>query len=262
MTETALIAGAEPWSSQGEGARAGTGVAVLHGFTGNPRSVRPLAERIHAAGFTVDMPLLPGHGTEWRDLAKTRYLDWRGAVEAVVDRLVERCDRVILVGLSLGGTLALDVGSRRPEDVAGIAAINPQILDPEQPLAKLNPILQYIIPAAPRDLAGMPSDDIAKPGADEGAYKMVPAKAAQSLISELPRLRAQLTDLSTPLLVAYSPQDHTVPAKNSEALVDLVASDDVETLVLERSYHVATLDWDQEQLEDAIVAFVERLHGG
>ena len=260
MSDAAIAEGARAWSAEGEGARAGTGVVVLHGLTGNPYSVRPLAERLHEAGFTVELPRLPGHGTDWRDMAKTRYLDWRAAVEGVVDDLTERCDRIVLAGLSMGGTLSLDVASRRPADIAGVVAINAQILDPDQILAKLNPILQYVIPAVPRDLGGLPTNDIAKPGEDEQAYDVVPAKATQSLIAELPRIRAQLTDLDLPLLVAYSPQDHTVAAKNSKALPGLVATEDVEEVVLERSYHVATLDWDQEKLEAAVLAFVERLH--
>lgn len=259
MTHPATVPGAEPWSATGSGERARTGVVLFHGFTGNPNSLRPLAERIHAEGYTVEVPLLPGHGTEWRDLAKTRYVDWRGEAELVVDRLTERCDRVVLVGLSMGGSLALDVASRRPADVAGVAAINAQILDPEQPLAKIAPVLQYLIPVLPRDLAGLPSDDIAKPGGDERAYGMVPSKAIQSFLAELARLRAQLTDLDIPVLVAYSPQDHTVGAASSRALPTLMRSEDVTTVVLERSYHVATLDWDAELLEDAVIEFLDRI---
>lgn len=258
---TATIPGAEAWSATGEGPRARTGVLVCHGFTGNPNSTRPVGERLHREGYTVEVPLLPGHGTTVQDMARTRYADWRGAVEASLDDLASRCDGVVLVGLSMGGTIALDVASARPADVAGVVAINAQILDPEQPLAKLAPVLQHLAPIVPRDLAGLPSDDIAKPGADERAYAKVPAKAARSLIRELPRIRAQLLDLSAPLLVAYAPQDHSVPARNSRAVLELAGSGDITELVLERSYHVATLDYDAGLLEDAIVAFVSRVTG-
>ncbi len=261
MTTAATITGAEPWSATGEGPRARIGVLVVHGFTGNPNSTRPVGERLHREGYTVDVPRLPGHGTTVKDMAATRYADWRAEVDRRLDDLAGRCDQVVLVGLSMGGTLVLDVASSRPGDVAGVVAINGQILDPDQLLAKLAPVMQYVAPVVPRDLAGLPSDDIAKPGADEHAYAKVPAKAAQSLIRELPRVRAQLLDLTQPLLVAVSPQDHTVPAKNSKAIVEFAGSGDITELELPRSYHVATLDFDAELLEDAIVAFVARVTG-
>lgn len=258
---TATIEGAQAWSATGEGDRARVGVAVVHGFTGNPNSTRPVAERLHREGFTVEVPLLPGHGTSVKDMARTRYADWRAEAERVLDDLRGRCDEVVLVGLSMGGTIALDLAGSRPSDVAGVVTINAQILDPDQLLAKLAPVLQHVAPIVPRDLAGLPSDDIAKPGADERAYPSVSAKAAQSLIRELPRIRAQLVDVTMPLLVAYSPQDHSVPAKNSRAVTEFAASADLTELVLDRSYHVATLDYDAELLEDAIVAFVARVTG-
>lgn len=254
-----IMDGCEAWEAVGDGPKASTGVAVVHGFTGNPISTTPLAKVLNAAGYTVAVPRLPGHGTTAKDMAGTRYEDWRGEVDATIDRLQEQCDKVLCVGLSMGGTLTLDVTSTR-SDIAGCAVINAAIRDPEQLVAKIAPILQFIIPMIPRDLAGLPSGDIAKPGADEHAYGMVPAKAAQSLVNNLGRVRGQLPRLTQPILVAWSPQDHTVPAENSQTILELVGSEDVTTVVCERSYHVATIDWDQELLETEITAFVDRVH--
>ncbi|MBW3662117.1 MAG: alpha/beta fold hydrolase [Actinobacteria bacterium] len=254
-----VMDGAEAWSSPGKGDTAQTGVVVVHGLTGNPHSTRPIGELLADDGYAIEVVRLPGHGTHWKDMAATRYLDWRGEAERVTDELKGRCDRVVLVGLSMGGTIALDIASRKPEGIAGVVAINAQLLDPDQFLAKLSPILQHVVPAVKRDLAGLPSDDIAKPGGDERAYAMVPSKAARSLVVELPRIRAQLMDLEMPILVAYSPQDHTVPAKNSLAIKRLASRADVTELELARSYHVATLDWDRDLLEQAILDFVKRV---
>ncbi len=257
----AVMTGCEPWQAQGTGDRARTGVAVVHGFTGNPLSTTPTAQALNAAGFTVSVPRLPGHGTTARDMAKTRYADWRAEVDRTVDELLTTCDKVVLVGLSMGGTLTLDVTSSR-SDVAGAVVINAALLDRDEVVAKLAPILQHIIPMIPRDLAGLPTGDIAKADEDEHAYGMVPAKAAQSLTSQLGRIRGQLGNLTQPILVAWSPQDHTVPPKNSEALLGMLGSDDVTPLRLERSFHVATLDYDRPKLEAAIIAHVEKIHAG
>jgi carboxylesterase len=251
--------GCEPWHARGDGDRADTAVILTHGFTANPMGTRPLGERLHAAGFTVHVLRLPGHGTTVEDFAASRYPDWRAEVDRAVTDAREAGDRVVLVGHSMGGTLSLDVGSARPGDVAGVVAINAQILNPEQLMAKLAPLLQYVLPVVPRDLAGLPTNDIAKPDVSENAYPKVGAKAAQSLIRALPGIRARLLDLTQPLLVVSSPQDHTVPPKNSDAVVELVGSGDITRIVCERSYHVPQLDWDREQVEEGVLAFVEKI---
>jgi carboxylesterase len=105
----------------------------------------------------------------------------------------------------------------------------------------------------------MPSDDIAKPGVEEGAYGTVSARAVQSLLVELPRIREQLPSLTAPLLVAWSPQDHTVDPAGSILLQELVGSADVTEVRCERSYHVPQLDYDAEMLAEAIVDFVARV---
>lgn len=256
MDAVVTVPGAQPWSAAGLGARGRTGVVVTHGFTGNPIATRPLGQQLAAAGYTVEVPCLPGHGTDHRDLARTRYDDWYGALERVLDHLLGGCDRVVLIGHSMGGTLTLDLASRRPDDVAAAVVINPQVLDPTQLLARLAPVLQYLVPYVPRELAGLPADDIARPGVHEGSYPKVAARAARSLIAQLPRIRAQLLDLTSPLLVVWSPEDHTVPAVNATELLDLVGSADLRRFVCHRSYHVPMLDHDAEALEAAILAFL------
>ncbi len=254
-----VIAGAEAWEAAGEGVRAAVGVIVVHGFTGSPISTRPMGERLHADGYTVSVPRLPGHGTSAKDMGRTRYADWLAEVERQLDMMSGRCDQVVLVGLSMGGTLSLDVGSRR--DVAGVVSINAQILDREGLLVKLAPVLQHLTPMVPAKLAGLTEDDIAKPGVSEHAYATVPTKSGYSMARALPRIRAQIAEMSAPVLVAWSPQDHSVPPSNSKALLELIGSPDVRQLVLEQSYHVATLDLDQQLLEDTVSAFIAEVTG-
>ncbi len=255
------VPGAEPWSAQGSGARASIGVVVIHGFTANAIGTRPLGQRLAAEGYAVEVPLLPGHGTSHRDLGTTRYADWIAAAERVLDHLRRGCDTVVIVGHSTGGTMALDLASRRVDDVAGVAVVNPVVLSPMQPLAKFARVLQYAVPYLPRDLAGMPSDDIARPGVEEGAYGIVSARAAQSLIEALPRVRSQLHALTQPLLIAWSPEDHTVDPSSARALPDLVGTSEITEVVCDRSYHVVMLDYDAPKLEEALVAFVGKVAG-
>ena len=76
MTGSSTPLAPAAFSYPGHGPNAGTGVAICHGFTGSPLSVLPWAEHLAAQGFAVSVPLLPGHGTDWRDLARHRWQDW------------------------------------------------------------------------------------------------------------------------------------------------------------------------------------------
>jgi carboxylesterase len=249
----------EPWSAPGFGSRARTGILLVHGFTGSPSSLRPLAELLAARGFAVELPRLPGHGTTFCDMLPTRYDDWRAFVEARARALRERTERVVLVGLSMGGTLSLDVASGTGAPIAGVVAINSQILDRTGVIVRLGPYLEKILPLVPRSLAGLTRNDIAKPDVAERAYGWIPSAAGNSLLRALPRIRAQLARMPCPVVVMYSPNDHSVSPQNSRALLGLIRAPELHELVLERSYHVATLDYDQPLIEERIAAFADRL---
>jgi carboxylesterase len=251
--------GSEPWGASGSGERAKTGILLVHGFRGSPVSLRPLGELLAARGFAVDLPRLPGHGTNFRDMLPTRYDHWRAHVEARARSLLERSERIVIVGLSMGGTLSLDVASGTGVRVAGVVPINAQILDRTGIIVKLGPYLEKILPAVPASVAGLTRNDIAKPDVAEHAHRWVPSAAGNSLLRALPRIRQQLARMPCPVLVMYSPNDHSVSPANSKALLELVRAPELGELVLERSYHVATLDYDQPLIEERVTAFADRL---
>lgn len=253
--------GAEPWSSVGEGPRGRTGVVVVHGFTGNPIATRPLGQHLAGEGYTVEVPLLPGHGTSHRALARTGYRDWYEAVEAVVDRLRARCDAVVLVGHSMGGTIALDLAARRSAAVDAVVVLNPIVRPLPGLLPRLAGLLSYLVPYVPRDLAGFPTDDIALDGVEDGAYALVPARAARSLLLELDRVRAGLLDVVVPLLVIRSVEDHTVDPANALEVLELAGSRDLRTLVCQDSYHVPQLDRDADRVAAAVAGFLADVVG-
>jgi carboxylesterase len=243
---------------KGNGERRRIGIGLIHGFTGNPTSTKPTGEALWHQGFTVDVPRLPGHGTRWQDMRQTDYGDWVRRVHDTVDWLRANCDIVILGGLSMGGTLSIDVATERVGDVSGVVTVNLALLDREGFLAKLSPYVSRLIPVVPAAWAGLAKNDIAK-GGDERAYAYVPARAGVSFLGQLPRIREKLPTLVQPLLVAYSPDDHSVPPKSSRALLHSTGSRDVIEVVLTRSFHVATLDYDAPRLESEIASFALRV---
>ena len=250
---------AEAWSAAGSGARGRTGMLLVHGFTGSPLSLRPLAERLASAGFTVEVPRLPGHGTTWRDMIPTRYDDWRAHVLFAAQALAARSDRLVLFGLSMGGTLVLDLASSGEVAAAGVVTVNAQILDREGLIVKLAPFLEKLLPVVPAKVAGLTPNDIAKPGVSERAYAWVPSAAGNSLLRALPRVREQLAHVPCPVVVMYSEQDHSVSPENSRTLLRLIRGAELSEVRLERSYHVATLDYDQPLILERVISFADRL---
>ncbi len=248
---TALIPGADPWSHIGNGPH---GALVLHGFTGNPGSMRGVAEALAAAGFHVEMPLLPGHGTVVDDMLPTRWADWAGAAEAAYLTIASRADKVIVVGLSMGGALALRIGADHPE-VAGLVCINPAT-QPQAP--EVLAMLQGMIDSG---LEVMPAigSDIADPDAHESAYDATPLRPLLSLVNDgLAPLASEYPRMRQPLLLLSSPQDHVVEPASADYL-EASYGGPVERILLELSYHVATQDFDKELIFTSTVAFAERV---
>ena len=247
-----VIPGAEPFSAPG----GPHGALVVHGFTGNPSALRRLAEAFAAAGFAVELPLLPGHGTSVEDMAATRFADWSGALEACYLELAMRCDSVVVTGLSMGATLAAWLAARHPR-IAGLVAVN-GLFDP--PAESFADLLRTCLDQGQDRLPGIGSD-IAAPGVAELAYEAAPIEALLSLHKAVGELHGSLDEIRCPVLILTSPQDHIVPPVSSDVLAARV-SGPVERVVLERSFHVATLDYDQDLIIERAVGFALRVTAG
>ena len=244
-----LFPGTEPLSVDG----GATGVLLLHGFTGSPKSMKPWGERMAAEGHTVRVPRLPGHGTRWQDMNLTRWEDWYAEADRAYQELSKSCERVFVFGLSMGGSLTLRLAEQYGDAIRGIVLVNPAVHS-ERPDRFLLPVLQAIVPAFP----GI-SNDIKKPGQDEGAYDKIPLKAAHSLTKLWKLVKDDLPKVRNPLLLFRSEEDHVVEASNGRYILDHVSSSDKTEVVLKDSFHVATVDNDAEAIVTGSIAFVNRL---
>ncbi|HVW41244.1 MAG TPA: alpha/beta fold hydrolase [Amycolatopsis sp.] len=230
-----VLAGAEPFSHTGS---VEAGVLLCHGFTGTPQSMRPWGDYLAERGYTVRCPLLPGHGTTWQECNRTTWPDWYGCVRTELLALREACESVFVFGLSMGGTLALRLAQDFGEQVAGLALVNPSVMTLRKD-AKLLPVLSRVLPS----VVGIASD-IKKPGVTELAYPRTPVRAAASLAQLWRLVRADLAKVTQPVLLFHSSADHVVEPVNARIVLDGVRSDDVTEVVLDNSFHVATLDND------------------
>ena len=231
------------------------GALVLHGFTGNPSSMRGVAEALASAGFAVELPLLLGHGTSVEDMITTDFTDWSATVEEAYLDLAGRTDSLVVVGLSMGATLAAWVTARNPA-TAGLVAINGMF---EPPAPSFLELLRTSLTQGVDRFAAIGSD-IALPGVSEGAYDAAPIEPLISLMEATTELHDRLATIRCPVLILTSSQDHVVPPSSSDVLAAGVAGP-VERVVLERSYHVATLDFDRDLVEKRTVEFALRVTG-
>jgi carboxylesterase len=233
-----------------------SGVLVLHGFTGTPRSMRALADALDRAGFSVELPLLPGHGTNVEDLAGRRYAEWMAAAETAYARLAARGGTVVVCGLSMGGTLALDLALGHPE-TGGLVLINPMVAPPAPSLFSL---LRAALEGGTVTIPSIGSD-IAKPGQSGGGYAATPIAPMISIFEATEILAPRLSEIACPAVLFSSRTDHVVPSESSD-LVEREYGGPLERITLERSYHVATLDYDADAIESGAVAFAEKVTSG
>ena len=241
-----MDAGTAPFSADG----GPVGVLVLHGFTGSPRTVRPWAARLAEAGLSVRAPLHPGHGADWRELAKTGWTDWYGAAEREFTELYARCELVFVAGISMGGCLAFRLAETQGDRVSGLVVVNPSLAG-DNPLIPFAPVLKYLIRAIP-SIGG----DIKNPGAQEGATKKTPVAAVATLPGMWKATVAELASVTQPVLVYRSTVDHVVGPASMKVLTAALPGAEVRPLA--NSYHVATLDNDAPEIFDGTLAFIQK----
>ncbi|RKT18368.1 esterase/lipase [Streptomyces sp. 1114.5] len=244
-----LLPGAEPYRHRG----GPVGVLLCHGFTGSPQSLRPWAEDLAAAGYTVSLPLLPGHGTRWQDMQLTRWEDWYAEVERELLTLADECEQVFVFALSMGGALALRLAALHGPTVSGLVLVNPSVRA-DTPASVLLPVLRHLVPSVPGIV-----NDIAKAGSTEVGYHRTPLHAAWSLSRLWREVQRRLPEVTQPVLLFHSPQDHVVSPANSELVLARISSTDVTERLCGRSFHVATLDHDAAEIFAAGRDFIRRL---
>ena len=234
----------------------GAGVLVLHGFTGNPSSMRIQANTFAELGYHVELPLLPGHGTSVDDMLATGWSDWTGEVEAAYQRLAARTNKIVVMGLSMGGSLTLWTGLQHG-DVAGLILVNPATrAQPDDVVA----MLQKMVDGGNTVMPGIGSD-IADPNVTEIAYESTPLLALLSLQNDgLAQIAGRYGELKMPVLLYTSHNDHVVPPENSEHLAATVGGE-LDHVWLDRGFHVATQDYDRDTITSGAAGFIARITG-
>jgi carboxylesterase len=229
---------------------------LVHGFNGEPLDMEELEEHLRQRGFTTRNLLLPGHGTRVQDLARSTWQDWEAAVATATAKLLERHERVVLVGHSMGGALSLHTAANEPR-VAGVAALCPPLrMHPgEVPFVALSRHVTPYLPTFPEDVR----DPGARTRYARRAYGWTPLPAVHSFFSALPTLRTELERVRCPSLIVCARNDHVVPMRDGKEIFERLGTRDKDLLVLEQSYHVVTKDVERRHLFERVGAFAGRV---
>ena len=245
---TDVLAGAEPSFYEG----GPIGIVCVHGFGGTPYTLRPVALELAERGYTVSVPRLPGHGTSAADMATTGWTDWLSEVDRATAEVADCCERVFLVGLSMGATLSLAAGASR-SDLAGLVVINPLLdIDPDM----IEQVKMFLDSGAVETDDG-PSD-ISDSTVVEIGYDTVPLASLLELYTGAAATLATLDQVKAQTLVITSRNDHVVPTDNSELVVKALGKQ-ADQLWLERSFHVATLDVEHTVISDSVNDFIAKI---
>ena len=234
-----------------------TGCLVLHGFTSSPQEVRWLGEHLAESGHTVLGVRLAGHGTNVKDMARTRWQDWAASVMDGYRLLSQNCARVILFGFSTGGALALLLG-RQLGAVAVMGMGTPFQLPPIPALKVLRPVLRPLSLLLPSIRKGPPSWYDQEALKQRVAYNAYPVRAVHELGELLTIMRVELPSIRHPVHLIHSKQDTFIPPEHMTLLFENIGSADKQMQWVENSSHVITCDAARFEVFEAAQQFAQR----
>lgn len=228
------------------------GVLVIHGITSTTSSMKYLVEKFAEAGFHVELPSLPGHGTTWQHLNKVTYQDWLATLEKSLAKLQKRSKCIFVCGLSLGGALALRLAQLHPE-ISGMILIN-HACKFTHPKFWFVPFMRHFISSTPAV-----ASDIKDPNEKEIAYTRTPTNAVYQMLLMLKEVRKNLPATKQPVIMFKSREDHLVPIISTTYTMKNIGSAQKEIFWLENSYHVATLDYEKDLLAKKSIEFIKKI---
>ncbi len=225
------------------------GVLLIHGFTGSPSEMRLLGEHLHKEEYTVFAPRLCGHGTTPEDMASTSWNHWYGSVLDAYHLLNAMCDEIIVIGLSMGGLLALELAVN--QQVSKVISLSAPIYLAEKrlPWLPLAALFTNYVPKRRKAIAGLdPRYSV--------CYRLTPLQSVKSLLKLIKHVRRQLSQVAQPLLIIQSRAEKTVVPASAQFIYDHVLTDCKKLVWLEKSGHLVTLDSEHETVFAEIDQFL------
>jgi len=245
-----------------------TGCLIIHGLTSTTQEVEGLFQFLRKKNYTVLATLLKGHNTSIEDLHETTWHDWYASVERDFDFLSRHCDRIYVIGMSIGATLALHlVANKKTPKIKGMVLLAPAIFY-VSPLVQLTPFLQHVKRYTTKDYGKYYPNrkeaffDIADDRALEGriAYKKAPLRALASALELIKIVKKEIKKVNIPTLIMHSLKDNTIKPKSARFVYNQLSTpaERKKLVYLKNSGHVITVDFDKELVFKEIYNFIRR----
>ncbi|MCX7945186.1 MAG: alpha/beta fold hydrolase [Deltaproteobacteria bacterium] len=235
------------------------GILLLHGFTGTPYEMRPVGEFLYHKGFTVLCPKLAGHGTTEEDLNKCRFYDWINSAERALGTLSREVKNVHVLGLSMGGLIAIKLAAVHKEIKKLIVIASPFYLKGGNALfvnACRVPIFRMLVRAVkkpePRD------DRYKKIWSKNPSYRKVPTAASYEFYKLMQSAKKSIKDVRQSTMFIYSKSDRDVSIGNLSVMASMIGSRDVYILIVEKMGHLITLEDENIKVFEKIFEFIKQ----
>ena len=235
-----------------------TGCLLIHGFTGTPKEMRPLGERLSKQGYTVLGIRLAGHATTPDDMRHSTWRHWAASVEDGYHLLRGHTRRVVLLGLSMGGVLAFYTAARLP--VAGVVAMATPHHLPEDWRLRILPLLALFRPYDSKGAPQWVDQDALK---SLVTYPVTPTISYKELWALLAEMRAHLDKITVPTALIYSRQDPTVRAEDGHMQAFAEALRNAPSVAqhwIEGSGHILPADAQRETVANLVQDFLQQLN--
>jgi len=252
--------GAQPYLLQGDS----TGVLILHGLTASPAEPRWLGDHLHTAGYTVCGMRLAGHGTDHQALARVRWEDWAASAFDGYYLLKSICDRIVLIGHSMGGALAMALASDERIDLSALVLMaTPASFD--HPRVRMARWLQFVMPYTDQtDRSALPESIKSEqtrrgePALGRVRYDLWATRGVAELVEMTDYAYQHLPNVIAPTLLVHSRKDSTIPYANMAKIQARIGAQTVETCTLENSGHIIPQDSERGTAFEVIAEFLHR----
>jgi carboxylesterase len=245
-----VIPSAEPFLFPGDQ----IGCLLVHGFTGSPKEMRLLGEYIHSRGHTVLGIRLSGHATKPEDMIRSHWKDWLLSVEDGLHLLRDHCQKIVILGLSMGGMLSQIAAARFP--VNGLVMMSTPYQLPDDWRLKFIHIFKYIVPAVDKG-----KDDWNDPANAVGhiSYPQYPSASVEELLKVIHEMHATAPDVQAPVLLVQSTGDATVPVEHVQWHFDDLGSEEKEIFIVNDCGHIVTRDSERERVFEKVTQFINKI---